>query len=684
MTIRLDVRLQDARDGGTATTFGEMGKEADLLNVVSKVGGRLRDRLGVDIKPDSQASLRASEPASPEAARMYAEGLMRLRAFDAIAARESLERAVQVDSTFPLAHSALANAWSALGYDERARQAAERAYELSSGLPRPDRLQVEATYREMTRSWKEAIGSWRTLVELFPDDIEHTLRLANAQIASGAAKDGVATIETFRNRFPSIKDPRLDLTSASAAETLSDFKRMETLAAAAAESGQARGERLVVAAAKLRQGGALLRQGQNERATAFFEEARRLYAEAGDRVGVSRALNNHGAAISNGPNPQKSLAIYEEGLGIARAAGNQDLVARFLNNMAILQRRSGDLQASLRMNQESLAIRQEIGDRTNEAVSWNNIGNVLLDLDDLKGAAEHYEKSAAMSREVGDRQGLARALYNASEALRLQGQLARARKTGEEALQIRRSIDDAVGVASSLAGLGATAMDQGDLETAKRSLPESLEINRRLKNARQTAYTLFFLGDLALVQGDLARSQRHHQEALQMRTQLGEKGTAAQSRQALAMIALEESRAAEAESLVREAAMVFEEQHAAENEATARATLALAMSRQGKRDPARREVERARALLRNSQKVFGKMFVAIAASRIESTSDKEAAIRELESLRSDAVRLGLPRYEFEARRALAEIEGPRSAAGAARIAALQKDAKQRGLLLYAR
>ena len=283
MTIRLDVRLQDARDGTTVASFGETGKEANLLEVVARAGGRLRDRLGVDLKPESLASIRASEPASSDAVRLYAEGLMRLRGFDAIAARGLLERATQVDPKFPLAHSALASTWSALGYDARARQSAERAYELSGSLPRPDRLQVEGTYREMAKSWKEAITVWRTLVDLFPDDIEQTLRLANAQIASGAAKDGLSTIDSFRKRFPATKDPRLELMSADAAGTLSDFKLMESSAAAAASSGEAQGARLLVAAARLRQGSALSSQGQIDRSTGLIEESRRLYADAGDR-----------------------------------------------------------------------------------------------------------------------------------------------------------------------------------------------------------------------------------------------------------------------------------------------------------------------------------------------------------------------------------------------------------------
>jgi tetratricopeptide (TPR) repeat protein len=95
------------------------------------------------LNPDSLASIRASESTSPDAARLYAEGLMRLRRFDAVKARELLERAIQMDPKFVLPYSALADTWSALGYDGQARQAAQRAFELSASLPRSERLQVE-------------------------------------------------------------------------------------------------------------------------------------------------------------------------------------------------------------------------------------------------------------------------------------------------------------------------------------------------------------------------------------------------------------------------------------------------------------------------------------------------------------------------------------------------------------
>ena len=108
-----------------------------------------------------------------------------MRRFDALGARTLFEQAIKADPRFPLAYSALANTWSALGYDSRAKDAAAKAFELSGNLPRADRLLVEGTFREMSSAWKEAIAIWQTLATFFPDDVEHALRLANAQIVVG-------------------------------------------------------------------------------------------------------------------------------------------------------------------------------------------------------------------------------------------------------------------------------------------------------------------------------------------------------------------------------------------------------------------------------------------------------------------------------------------------------------------
>src|SRR5688572_22531597 len=683
-SIRFDIRLQNAREQESMVLVSETGRTDELFALVSRAGQRLRERLAVAPTAAEVESMRASQPASAESARLYAEGVDRLRRFDAQAARTLLEQAIAKDPAFPLAHAALGSAWAALGSDLRASEAARRAFELSGKLSREDRLAVEGTYRELANAWPDAIRIFQTLSTFFPDDVEYALRLANAQISSGAPKDAIATIEQFRRQFPAIADPRLELAESTAAETLSDFKRAYSAATQAIAAADAQGAQLLVAAAKLRAGTAALRQGRSDDAVRLFSESRELYANAGDLVGVARTLNNL-ASADEGQDTRRATALYEEGLAIARSVGEQDLVARLLNNLAIQHRRAGNLQASLQLNEESLAIRREIGDRTNTAISLNNIGNVLLDLGDLRRASQHYEESAAISRDIGDRRAVARALHNAAESLKLQGELARARTTNEEALAIRRTIDDPASVATSLYGLGQTLALQGDLSGAARLLNEALAIDRKLDRRRPIGYTYFALGEIAFVAGDLASARRHHQQALDLRIELGEQGTAAESRTALAMIAVEEGRAADAAALAREAIPVFETQKAGDNEAMARATLARALAAANRPAEARTEADRAVRLTRNSQNLLVTMPVVVASVSVQgATGNLSDAQRRLEAVAADAARRGLPRYEFEARRALAEIERrDRPAAAVQRSESLRRDAKARGFGLYA-
>ena len=103
------------------------GSESDLFDLVSQAGSELREKLGVEVvSPVEAVSVRASLPSNREAARLYAEGLARLHALDALTARDRLQQAIAADPKFALAHSALADAWSRLGYDHKAQEEARR------------------------------------------------------------------------------------------------------------------------------------------------------------------------------------------------------------------------------------------------------------------------------------------------------------------------------------------------------------------------------------------------------------------------------------------------------------------------------------------------------------------------------------------------------------------------------
>ena len=63
-------------------------------------------------------------------------------------------------------------AWGRLGYDVKARESAETAFERAEGLGLTVRLTVEARLRELEGEWEQAAGLYRTLWADEPDEVE--------------------------------------------------------------------------------------------------------------------------------------------------------------------------------------------------------------------------------------------------------------------------------------------------------------------------------------------------------------------------------------------------------------------------------------------------------------------------------------------------------------------------------
>ena len=647
--IRLDLRLQNASSGETIATETDTGLEAELFDLVSRNGARLRRRLGVgEVSVAEATAVRATLPSNPEAVRLYSEGLASLRLFDVREARELLEKAVAADPNYALVHSALAAAWSALGYDQKAKAEAKRAFELSANLPRRERLWIEGQYRETTKERDKAIEIYRTLVDFFPDNLDYGLRLAYAQTSAGGGKVALATIDVLRKFLPPAQDdPRIDLAESEAAASVSDYRRVQMAAQRAVTKGQAQGARLVIARARMLEGWAFRNLGEPKKATELLDDARRTYAAVGDRGSVARVLT------------RLAGAYYDQ----------------------------GDLAAVKRMFEESLTIQRQIGDKAGNAASLNGIGVVLDSQGDLVGARRMYEQSLAIAREIGNRDLVSRALNNIAIVLKEQGDLDKARVTYEQSLAIAREIGDKESISRTYGNIAVILIKQGDLSGAKRMYEQSLAISREIDNKGLAAQALHNLGTVLSAQGNLADARKSHEEALAIRNQIGEKTQAAESRLRLAALSLEEEHPAEAEVLAHEAAEEFGKNKLNGDEANAHAVLARSFLAQGKLAAAERSVALATTLAATAQERDIFLSVAICAARVRAASGKRTeAVNNLEAIIPEAAKLGFVEDEFEARLAIGEIEieSGRAAAGRARLAALERDAAARGFLLIAR
>ncbi len=290
--IRLDVEVRDVASGETVARVSERGTEAEVFNLVEAAGRSLRTSLGVgDISQAEAAAVRAAMPAGPEAARLYAEGLGKLRRYDARGALELLQAAVEIDPDNPLVHSALSAAWGSLGYRPRAREEARLAFELAGDLSRRDRLWVEARYREIAGQRQQAVDLFRLLWDYFPDNLEYGLQLVSAQVSIDRGEDALESIARLRT-LPAAgtASPRIDLAEAEAARTLSQYQRQQERAAEAAAKCERLGLRLQLARAREVEAGAWRDLGEPEKAMTAYRQAREIYEAANNRGRVARIL----------------------------------------------------------------------------------------------------------------------------------------------------------------------------------------------------------------------------------------------------------------------------------------------------------------------------------------------------------------------------------------------------------
>ncbi|HEV2843738.1 MAG TPA: tetratricopeptide repeat protein [Thermoanaerobaculia bacterium] len=676
-TIRLDLLLQDTAKGETTARVTETGSEQQLFDLVSRVGKRLRRELGTDSEADT-GEVRAALPSTPEAARLYAEGIERLRLFDPVGARDRLAQAVAAEPDNALCHSALAAAWGALGYDGKARDEAKAAFDLAGNLPREERLLIEGRYREATQDWERAAQTYWKLWSLFPDSLDHGLRLAAVQTAAGQAGNALVTADALRTLpDPFREDPRIDLAEATAAGALQDFQRQRTAAARAAARGKARGAPLMTAQARLLECRALRNLGRPAEALAACAEGRDLHEAAGNRAGVAEALTHEANVLYDRGDLAGASGLYERALGTYREIGNRGAEAGALNNIAVVLRHQGDLDRARQLYEEVLAISREIGSRGGEAFALNNLAGVLLRRGDLAGAAQGFEQSLAIRRELRDQGGEAYALDNLGVALRRKGDLAAARRRHEEALALRRRIGQKIGEVSSLNNLGSVLLDQGELAAARRSFDSARVLGQQTRNWSAHASALFGLGEVSTREGKLAQALKLHEEAFGRRAKIGERGAAAESRLALASVKLASGDAAGADELAR---LAFEElgrQGAMGQQAVALAVSALSLDSRRDAARARETVARAASLTAGTQELRPRLYVELAAARLNGGGPEA-----LRSVADQAARAGLLELRLLAELALADASGPAERPG--RLATVAQQAKTLGYGAIAR
>jgi DNA-binding winged helix-turn-helix (wHTH) protein/TolB-like protein/Tfp pilus assembly protein PilF len=717
--LRIDLRVLKAPGGDTVTSLPEAGTEDNLFDLVSLLGREMRRELGwADPSPEQVRAAQKLQPESPEAERPYAQGLEKLRVYDAQGARDLLQQAVAAEPNSAVIHSALSRAWTGLGSDAQSLEEARQAVRLAALLPNEQRLAIEARFHEASREWSKASEIYRSLWTFYPDNLDYGLQLANSFSISGRSAEALATVAALRRLPPPLReDPRIDLQAAQIARRLADPAEELRAATAAAAKGKRLAQSQIVGEALLLQGDALYTMGRPAESLSRYREARGLFAAAGNQAAVARTLNRMGAASMDTSDFAGAEAHYQEALAIARRLGSSELIASQNLSLAFAAVSLGDLERARSLAEEAharfvelddslyatrslfksaeaawylgdsaearkryetvLSEARKSGDRVEEAQALNGIGRILMSTGSLREARQHQEEAFKIARSYGDPFLAASYLGALGQTLTLQGELPAAQHRLEHALEEKRRVGDRLGAALVLGALSDLEYRQGDLAAAQRYASEEWTLAQQIRAVLVSATALRRQGQLLVATGDLAGGRERLSEALQLAEARKAVLLSAGIRLELARFDLFAGQPAEAERRAGEVAQWYGQRGLSGEQARALAVRAEAILAAGRPTAASAAAGQAAALAQPSENPDLQIFVTTATA---AASASPAALGRLRDAVAQADRLGFVAAGLEARLALGSLElaAGSTATGRATLEAARRTAASRG------
>jgi len=645
--VQWNIHLLNTAGSKTVGSVEQSGKESDLNDLVVHAGRLIRQRLNIQVTPSEEARMDGSLSANPDAMRYYAEAREKLRDFELLAATKLLDKSIAADPKFARAHSALAQAWVILGFDEKAQEQAKQAFDLTSGLSSEARGLVTASYYEATHDWSKAIQEYSSLWSQYRDNPQYGLLLARTQINASRAKDALTTLAQLRGQnLPLGIAAQADLAEAEAQKSLAAYDRQLAAANAAAQKSQSLGANLLLARARLFQCSAHASLGEFDQARPLCDDSMKLNSAAGDQLGAANASNETANVLYEQGKFAEAAPLYEAAVSLAQSIGDKQDEAGAINNLARIHDSLGDRAAAIVNYRKSIDIARERGDLSDVAVAQESLGiDLYLDGNRTEGK-KMFNSAMTIARDTGDTYTQASVLTNQCIFDLSAGYVGEARRNCEESVRLRRAADDRSGIGKSLTNLGDVLLAQNDLEAANKSYAEALSILGRI----------------------------------------GARGAASYARISLAYLALAQNHPESALKYAGDAATELAAENDPDGEAQARCVLADALLSSDNPGKAQEEIKKASQLTQTSNDRTLKLSAAIIGAKVDARGGKiGAALLSLPAIQAEARNAGLVQTEFEARLALGEIQmrAGHTVAGRSALQSLAHDAKSRGFPLIA-
>lgn len=193
--VRVDVQLHNGESGDFLSTESlTVDKAEQLLTEIDLLTLRIARRLGADTEDGQELSSVTTN--NLEAYRFYSLAVEKAHALQSKEAIALLERAIELDPEFAMAHARIGYTYSVTwGRADEGKPYLEKAFRLSSGLTEKDRLNIAAWYAIANGDYSAAIATYRQIINRFPLEIEAYWRLGRLLRGEEQGDEAIAVLK---------------------------------------------------------------------------------------------------------------------------------------------------------------------------------------------------------------------------------------------------------------------------------------------------------------------------------------------------------------------------------------------------------------------------------------------------------------------------------------------------------
>lgn len=414
--------------------------------------------------------------AAPSAQRWFDQGAAAIRDGTYHTASLALERAVEADPSFALAHIRLAEAYFELDAPDKAKEELLKAVPEGSRsrLSQIEDLHLQAVRMTLTADFEGAVRQYASIRDEVPSD-----QRPSALVDYGRA-----------------------------------LEKTENIKGAIAAYEEAARQQAQYPAAFLRLGILHRRRLDQVRAGAAFQQAEGLYRSLGNQEGLAEVNYQRGVMLNNLGNAREARAVLTTALDAARTAGHPQQEIAILLQLSGLMHRLEGAEKAREYAARAVALARSKGLEPLAARGLIDLGNAYFVAGDSVEASNHYSQALETARRNNSRRTEARALLSLGSLDIQNERFIEGRKNVELALAFYLGGGYRKETSQALLLAGRARRSLGDYEGAYTAFDEQHRRAMEVGDVEQVGLSLEAMGSVRLLQGRLPEALKLFREAL--------------------------------------------------------------------------------------------------------------------------------------------------------------------------